>query len=44
MIVAAAIPVVIAIAAPSARDSRASSGNSLNAEPLKSERAISARS
>ena len=44
MIVAAAIPAVIAIAAPSAGDSRALSGNSQNAEPLKSERAASARS
>ena len=44
MIVAAAIPAVIAIAAPSAGDSRDLSGNSLNAEPLKSERAASARS
>ena len=47
MIVAAAIPAVIAIAAPSAGDSRALSGNSQNAqnaEPLKSERATSARS
>ena len=44
MIVAAAIPAVIAIAAPSAGDSRALSGSSQNAEPLKSERATSARS
>jgi len=44
MIIAAAIPAVIAIAAPSAGDPRALSGSSLNPEPMKSDRATSARS
>jgi heme/copper-type cytochrome/quinol oxidase subunit 2 len=44
MIVAAAIPAVIAIATSSPGDSRAVSGNSLDAEPLKPERSTSAPS
>jgi len=44
MIIAAAIPAVIAIAAPRAGEPRALSGSSLNPEPLKSERTTSARS
>lgn len=43
-IVAAAIPAVIAIATSSPGDSRAVSGNSLDAQPLKPERSASAAS
>src|ERR1700757_919842 len=44
MSVASEMPAATAIVAPSAGGSRALSGNSLNADPLKSEHATSARS